>query len=439
MNKGGGRTTGILGWAWRATVTPWGDVQPQDGSAALEWAIAADDRWHFPDRETSTRQVWIQGTPVAETRVRVPNGDVVQHVWSASLRDGASAVLVEFINDSPMPLAISLSRDDVVTPRAFHRLDAAQRPWPSEDRGIDRPALVIPLGHRARMRVALVRSGSIEPDDVDAFPDWETVARGWTSVADGASRIESPEVVDGVLVEDMVRSRRCELALDAPAAEHSDAVSSIHWMIAHRQLVRMGLSDVDVPEVVTSLEMLLRHIRRTCRTRTFDPFAVDALRCGALLLGGHDLRAHADFTRALERTVVKCGLAPAAGSGAAHILAMLPRPERSRVSDWQDPGFDLVSSIETDVVRWTGDDEVTLLPEGFDNFGLGVNFEAHRVPAGPSRDLSLAVRWHGARPALIWEVDGQPGLLLRSGADPEWTSVEPVGEALWNAPSPMTL
>ena len=32
----------------RASVTPWGAVEPWDGGERLDWYVAADDRWHVP-------------------------------------------------------------------------------------------------------------------------------------------------------------------------------------------------------------------------------------------------------------------------------------------------------------------------------------------------------------------------------------------------------
>ena len=47
--------------------------------------------------------------------------------------------------------------------------------------------------------------------------------------------------------------------------------------------------------------------------------------------------------------------------------------------------------------------------------------------------LSFAVRWHGARPALLW--DAPKGVELRASAlDPAWSSNEPVGETLLAEP-----
>jgi hypothetical protein len=48
--------------------------------------------------------------------------------------------------------------------------------------------------------------------------------------------------------------------------------------------------------------------------------------------------------------------------------------------------------------------------------------------------LSYAIRWHGERPALLWELvphDGVGGVRLTTPAlDPSWSSTEAAGEAL---------
>ena len=427
-----GTPSGILGQSWRASITRWGDVHLLDGSEPVSWAIAAEDRWHFPEHESSTRQTRVSGTPVTETRVRVPNGDVVQRVWSASLLDEVSAVLVEFTNDSPLPVAISLSRSDVVTPRSYHRLDSTDRPWPSEDRGIERPPLVIPLGHRSSMRVALARTGKVAEEDIDAFPDWEAVVRGWVSITDGASSFEVPDLVDGVPLQDMIRIQRSNVALAPPEVTHGSIDDEITWLAAHRELVRMGLSPVDVPEIVTSLERLLRVVRKQ---RTLRPDIADALRGGAILLASSDSRAYRDLERASSRTLYKCGLAEGKDVDFARSLASVRRVPLDDIVHQTAASKDLITAVESGFASWSAHDEVALIPDGFDESRLGVSIEAHHVPAGTGRTVSLAIRWHGERPAVIWEVEGPPGLLLRSGVDPHWTSVESKGEALWSAPT----
>ena len=48
--------------------------------------------------------------------------------------------------------------------------------------------------------------------------------------------------------------------------------------------------------------------------------------------------------------------------------------------------------------------------------------------------LSFAVRWHGERPALLWDLESHrsdPAVRLTAPAlDPDWSSAEPRGEAL---------
>jgi hypothetical protein len=56
-----------------------------------------------------------------------------------------------------------------------------------------------------------------------------------------------------------------------------------------------------------------------------------------------------------------------------------------------------------------------------------------------SGTLSYAIRWHGDRPALLWELEpwpGSPPVRLTCGLDPGWSTQEPTGEALL-APVPV--
>jgi hypothetical protein len=74
---------------------------------------------------------------------------------------------------------------------------------------------------------------------------------------------------------------------------------------------------------------------------------------------------------------------------------------------------------------------IDLLP-GFPPDWLGQSVTVDAVPLH-SGSLSFAVRWHGARPALLW--DGPTGVELRVPAlDPEWSSTAAAGEVLLAAP-----
>lgn len=71
----------------------------------------------------------------------------------------------------------------------------------------------------------------------------------------------------------------------------------------------------------------------------------------------------------------------------------------------------------------------TLLADGW----RGGKLEVHDAPTHAGR-LSYAVRWHGERPALLWELHPHDGVgpvrLTAPGLDPSWSSTEREGEAL---------
>ena len=98
---------------------------------------------------------------------------------------------------------------------------------------------------------------------------------------------------------------------------------------------------------------------------------------------------------------------------------------------------DFLSFVRNMLVRETGTTApglalCSMIPD--DWWGRGV--EVHDAPTHFGR-MSYAVRWHGDRPALLWElepfdgVDGVDGVHLTApGLDPAWSSREPRGEAL---------
>jgi hypothetical protein len=67
---------------------------------------------------------------------------------------------------------------------------------------------------------------------------------------------------------------------------------------------------------------------------------------------------------------------------------------------------------------------------------LGSPIDVRGVPT-PMGRCSFSVRWHGERPALLWELDGHDGRAVRitaPGLDPRFASVDPSGEALLAPP-----
>ena len=72
-----------------------------------------------------------------------------------------------------------------------------------------------------------------------------------------------------------------------------------------------------------------------------------------------------------------------------------------------------------------------ILPDGWPAGWLGQSWEAYGLPTLGASTVSLGVRWHGERPAILWEQRGEPVELTSPVLGPGWTSSDPKGEALW--------
>jgi hypothetical protein len=384
-------TTGVLGRSWRASVTEWGAVHPWPDTAAdarpLEWFVAADDRWHVPATESTVRQQRVEGTPVVETRVRVPHGDVVHTVYSVA--DAGGLTVVEVTNESTLPVAVAFDRRGVRTERPIADVPIQGIELPAE-------AFVLPLGHRASVRVALAHAGPADGLVPDGLPTAMQVARGWSAVTDRASRFALPDGDLGAGLAAAVTAERCEVALGSIPAASDDPVG---YAIAVGELVRMGEQPEHwLPELVDAVE----------RIGPIASWEADvALRAaGRVLAVADERRAERDLARIVAR--------------------------RSPSSRPASPPSGLTA------VPWLEGlfaDGAALLPAGFPHDWLGQSVEAYGVPTGPRSTVSYAVRWHGARPAVLWEQSGEPVELRAPAVAPGWTAVDVRGEALWPDPA----
>lgn len=265
---------------------------------------------------------------------------------------------------------------------------------------------------------------------------------------------------------------------DWPAGQGSDGgfgdvastVAALDALAAHAVAAGdAGPARAWLPEVGGAVEWLGRRLRgrRGRDLSTADRALVAVgLDAGALLLAALDqpaaaaaLRADADRAtvdaagagrpavdepsgpetpRRLGRRAVA---AATAGTDASVLWALLR--QASATWTWSDPE------------RWVGDDGLVqarlltavarlLVADRGDGIDLtpwmppswwGLGWEVHGAPTRWGR-VSFAVRWHGDRPALLWEVGtplpGHDGSLrLRApGLDPTWSSDDRTGEAL---------
>lgn len=383
-------TTGVLGQEWRASVTAWGAVEPWPGAAGsgatLDWYVAADDRWHVPADESSVRQTRVEGVAVVETRVRVPRGDVVHTVYSVA--DAGGLTVVEVLNESTLPVAIAFSHRDVLTERPITDVPI---------QGIDLPdgAFVLPLGHQATLRVAISNTGRTGALP-SGLPGAMQVARGWTAITDRASRVALPDGELGAALAARVTAERCELALGAIPSADEDAAG---FAVALGELVRMGEPpDPWLPELVDAVET-------AGRDSSWASDVALAAAARVLAVAGED-RARRDLERIVSRRTPS------------------PLPAAP------PPGVLAVAWHEARLASGTA-----LLPAGFPDGWLGQSFEVYGIPTGDRSTVSYAVRWHGARPAVLWEQTGGPVELVAPGVAPGWRTDAASGEALWPEPA----
>jgi len=241
-------TVGAIGTVREAIVDSKGLVTPWYDGWSLDWWVGADDRWHFPSQDAGVRQRLVDNAPVVETAMRIPSGDAVQRVYAIPGED--PMVVVEFYNDSPVPVALALAvrpynpeglavverialidrtvtvdgRPAMLLPKDSARMagstfidgdvanvvrrgeagDALPVPLRCEA-GLAQAAFLFPLPHRATLRVALpldagrrtrrrglARRRVAHMPERPELPPSDAVARGWASQARRGMRLELP-------------------------------------------------------------------------------------------------------------------------------------------------------------------------------------------------------------------------------------------------------
>jgi hypothetical protein len=251
---------------------------------------------------------------------------------------------------------------------------------------------------------------------------------------------ESPEgiavgfVVDaeGVVSADdggvRVDGRREVACARRPGAIEADG-RMVVFPVPHRTRIRVALTngaEVDVgalPDADTVVRAWDRILDRGMHTELPDPLQaeVDAARADLLLAP-----ASATALAALEDWGFD--------DEAARMWARLGI--RDRRSARRGRGDDVLDVTRAALVRESSRSELELVP-GFRSAWLGHSLAVHDAPVRGGR-CSFAIRWHGARPALLWEVPG--GRTVRVPAlDPAWSSTDAAGEALLAEPPPQLL
>jgi hypothetical protein len=366
-------TIGVIGQQPRVEVDQFGDLAGAGWRA--RFAVAADDRWYVVHREVTVRQHLVQHTPVVETRVRVSGGDVVFTTYSAA--DLGGVVVVEIDNDTPLPVVVAT--DDL----GFFGAHSTAVDVPPEP--LSAPMRGVPIGHRSTVRIARpLGAAVIDARRLAALPSAEIVVAGWRRQCSVGSTVEVPDD------DDLMVRVRTELLLTGPTGTPGDVIFGI------AELIQMGHDPepwvLPVAQAVTTL------------VRERSALASLATRAAVTVLAVADeRRAVADLRRGTAESP-------------ASILEALRDEELSDVARLAARRLAMIDDL----------DELTVFAH-YDPAWVGRSTAVHHAvtAAGP---VSAAVRWHGDRPALLWERH-QPGR-LRCGLDPAWSSDELVGEAL---------
>ena len=398
------RAVGVRGAAWSAGVSAWGDLFVED-QERLRWFIAADDRWYRPSRETTVRQREVSGVPVIETRIKVPGGDAVQRVYGVANFGGA--IVVEIYNDSSLPFAVAFDRGDIATMR---------EPSPTGVQGIDLPAgsVVFPVGHHATMRAAILVNGDsrqISAGELESLPSFEQVERGWLAALQISSRVDVPDLS----WSSVLTSQRCKVLLSNSAEldESSDINLLVDLLLDRAERVRLGDKPAQwVDEVAVATERILKQCAKTQSVQWFEERAL--LGAGMVLNRAGESRGLQDFVSVWSRL---------AEAGRISDLALASPEIAGTVRQ--------IAWIESQLVAQRRDGVIEICPCGIDKSWLGVNFECHKLLASPEHVISYAVRWHGEKPALLWEIDGPVGAKVAASAiDRTFSSTEMRGETL---------
>lgn len=491
-----------------------GIVQLDGCSWSFDWWIGGDDRWYFPAREATVRQRRMGAGPVLETAVRIPSGDAIVRTYAVVGSGGADgdrnvardAVVVEFENDSPVPVALALAirpygLDGAIQPlqveldgdlvqindRPILRLPRAPNQFGTDaddilevlEAGADlghtaahrSAVLLYPLAHRTTLRFVLADGGATDPATV---PDATTVANGWDTVVAGGGRVVLPD--NGLNQQvDAARGRLLGAANTLPrriaALEPGSgrileglALSGAVGDVLGSLGAFAGTWPTTLPGTALDGAAIVSGIGRAARLADDVPMAEELLEPAAQLTSlvekaakkERDGAAGAEALAGLARLLIAAGQVEAGvalfeesadrladvGLDRADIAADLPSlsalaETASSANRWGDDNAFTAARFWIAARQLLVDDRpgaLELLPQ-FPSAWRGGNVEVHGLATSHGL-VSFGIRWHGYRPALLWDLDDdedrqEGSVAIRCpGLDPDWVTTERRGEAL---------
>jgi hypothetical protein len=303
---------------------------------------------------------------------------------------------------------------------------------------------------RARTQVLLAHDGQAVRRDGALEPD---VDPGATEVL-----LHAFDLLDKPADVMAVTARWQQRLADPTPQFDAVALTSIatHWLLQRDD----ALVDWMLPEVAAAVERIGRADRKGQLADPADRArATAALAAAAGLLAQRDQQAAADQVARLAARLAT-GPAPAAtgavavlleaaalvaqGDASGHDAIIRTLADAGPTGAWPGPGrggrgigHDLAASAAVLVAARSllvseRGDGLALLPV-YPATWYGAGVELHDAPTAAGQ-ISYAIRWHGLRPALLWELAPHPGrgpvTLTIPGLDPTWSTTELRGDAL---------
>ena len=484
----GSTALGTLDAGVTARLDGGGAVQLEGRDWSLDWWIGGEDRWYVPAIESAVRQRRLGSGPVVETMVRVPGGDILQRA-GAVVVGGGEGVLIEIENTTSSAVAVAVAirpvgldgaagrpalrfdgsqlriGDDVLlaerspVERSLGMVDLAERitagqvvsDGPASAEGpTANGVLVFPVPHTATLRLALAPATGAS---LGRLPAIEQVADGWDALLRAGGRIALPDDA----VTELADGARTRLLLDGGDGRGGAAT---WWpMTSTGRGGDVGISMIDAAArgTVVSDPALATAVLEAAALMAADPLDPEhldlLLESGVASLARIDRRG-ADRALVARAKLALARLAHRAGQPeAAADLAREATAPRSTV----DVAAELTTLVEArgESGRFGAGDDVdaaagtwnAVRPVLVDEIGVGAEAVLDLAPGhlaawrGGSLEviglrtvfgrLSFAIRWHGERPALLWELDGSEPVQLRCSAlDAEWSTLDAKGETL---------
>ena len=374
---------------------PTGVLRLDTAGIDIEWWIGADDTWKIPARDgVDSRRLGC--APAFGAQVRVPGGEVVLRAY-AVVGSRGPLVVADLENASPAAAVVAW----VVRAAPGHRIGRVS---------MDGTTLLID----ERARIALPRVPS----------HWAVAPR-------------SIGVRDAV-----VAGRASSGRFEPVVTRRGDLEIALLFPVAHRTRTRIAASAATAANAPGSVA-----VARLAALADVERGWVTALERGMQVeLPDDAMQAAADAARA---TLLLGTVAPARGQRAVaeeaaawRLAEARSRRPFSRHAD-DDPWPTVKATLDRSgtsprrAAEWLRGmrallvgvtrDRVALLPH-FPIEWLGQPVAAHDVATrhGP---VSFALRWHGTRPALLWDVPS--GLRVHTPVlDPAWVGIAAAGEAL---------